>query len=97
MFFLLRFCNDERFDQDEDLRENCLQCFETLIQRCPKDIAEHIDAIGKQWKLINCHFFIFIFVFVIVEEISLKYLSFDPNYAADSDDEDEDNAMEEVK
>jgi hypothetical protein len=82
------------------LRENCLQCFETLIQRCPKDIAPHIDAIGLFFFSVRFvelikqthHFF--------VEALAIKYLSFDPNYAADSDededDEQADDDMEEV-
>ena len=61
--------------EDEDLREHCLQCFETLLRRCPADIAPHVDAI---------------------EALALKYLTFDPNYAADSDDEDDDGDGDQV-
>jgi hypothetical protein len=62
-----RHCDSEKAGDDQDLREHCLQCFETLLQRCPADITPHVDTI---------------------QNLALKYLSFDPNYAADSDGED---------
>lgn len=42
---VVTFCDTDA--ADEDLRENCLQCFETLINRCPKDIAPFLDNIEK--------------------------------------------------
>jgi cullin-associated NEDD8-dissociated protein 1 len=44
---VIKFCDTDAADADEDLRENCLQCCETLINRCPKDIAPHLDQIEK--------------------------------------------------
>eukprot|EP01101_Sappina_pedata_P010265 TRINITY_DN6421_c0_g1_i1.p1 TRINITY_DN6421_c0_g1~~TRINITY_DN6421_c0_g1_i1.p1 ORF type:complete len:1230 (+),score=583.62 TRINITY_DN6421_c0_g1_i1:92-3691(+) len=41
-------CNDERFDQDDELRENCFQAFESLVQRSPKEITPHIGTICEQ-------------------------------------------------
>jgi hypothetical protein len=71
---IARHCDSDKAGDDQDLREHCLQCFETLLQRCPADITPHIDAI---------------------QALALKYLSFDPNYAADSDGEDAADDMDE--
>ncbi|PRP86551.1 HEAT repeat-containing protein [Planoprotostelium fungivorum] len=33
--------------EDDELKENCFQCFESLILRCPKDITPFLDQIQK--------------------------------------------------
>lgn len=45
---LVRFCSDESGRSAEEtlnLRENCLQAFESLIRECPSDITPHIDSL----------------------------------------------------
>jgi cullin-associated NEDD8-dissociated protein 1 len=37
----------ERYSREEDdeLREYCLQAFEAIVQRCPKEATPHIDTV----------------------------------------------------
>jgi cullin-associated NEDD8-dissociated protein 1 len=46
---LLEICGDEALEEPTEvhieLRENCLQAFETLIQQCPKEIDEYSDKL----------------------------------------------------
>jgi len=39
------FCDNEKFEQNEELRENCLNCFEALVEQCPKDITPYLQQI----------------------------------------------------
>ena len=39
---IVKFC---RVDDDE-LREYCIQAFESFVRRCPKEISPHIDLVG---------------------------------------------------
>ena len=32
---------------DDELREFCLQAFEALVQKCPKEVAPHIGSLTK--------------------------------------------------
>eukprot|EP01116_Phalansterium_solitarium_P021844 TRINITY_DN6977_c0_g1_i1.p1 TRINITY_DN6977_c0_g1~~TRINITY_DN6977_c0_g1_i1.p1 ORF type:complete len:1273 (-),score=515.03 TRINITY_DN6977_c0_g1_i1:141-3881(-) len=40
---LLRYAQAQ--NSDDDLRENCLQCIESLLVRCPAEIAAYLDGI----------------------------------------------------
>ncbi|TMS02578.1 Cullin-associated NEDD8-dissociated protein 1 [Larimichthys crocea] len=60
-----------RIDDDE-LREYCIQAFESFVRRCPKEVYPHVPT---------------------VISICLRYLTYDPNYNFDDEDED-DNAMD---
>eukprot|EP01117_Protostelium_nocturnum_P019172 TRINITY_DN823_c0_g1_i1.p1 TRINITY_DN823_c0_g1~~TRINITY_DN823_c0_g1_i1.p1 ORF type:complete len:1231 (-),score=471.75 TRINITY_DN823_c0_g1_i1:58-3750(-) len=42
---VIKYCKDPKFESDDELRENCFQCFESLILRCPKDITPYLDEI----------------------------------------------------
>jgi len=42
---IIRYCEDTKFSTDDELRENCFQCFESLILRCPKEISPFLDKI----------------------------------------------------
>ncbi|ETO22841.1 hypothetical protein RFI_14352 [Reticulomyxa filosa] len=47
---LMSICTDEKMESDYsetsvDLRENCLQAFDTLIVQCPKDISDYTDQL----------------------------------------------------
>ncbi|XP_022915623.1 cullin-associated NEDD8-dissociated protein 1 [Onthophagus taurus] len=59
--------------EDDELREYCLQAFESFVNRCPKEISEHIHSI------IN---------------LCLKYMTYDPNYNYEDDEDGEDGAMD---
>lgn len=57
--------------EDDELRENCFQAFESLVLRCPKDISPYLNDI------IN---------------LSLKFIKYDPNYAAEDEGEEEEDS-----
>ena len=40
---LIQFINVD----DDELREFCLQAFEALVQKCPKEMASHIGSLTK--------------------------------------------------
>jgi hypothetical protein len=61
---ILKYADDTKNGNDDELRENCFQCFESLILRCPKEISPFLDRII---------------------DLCLKYIKYDPNYAADED------------
>lgn len=42
---VLKYCGDKKTDSDDELRENCFQCFESLVYRCPKEITPFLDKI----------------------------------------------------
>ncbi|KAF2075079.1 hypothetical protein CYY_003599 [Polysphondylium violaceum] len=39
------YCDNEKFEQNEELRENCLNCFEALVEQCPKDITPYLGQV----------------------------------------------------
>ncbi|KAG7278589.1 hypothetical protein CRUP_013331 [Coryphaenoides rupestris] len=65
---VVKFCNVD----DDELREYCIQAFESFIRRCPKEVHPHVST---------------------VISLCLRYLTYDPNYNYDDEDED-DNAMD---
>ena len=40
-----KYAADKKTDSDDELRENCFQCFESLVYRCPKEITPFLDTI----------------------------------------------------
>jgi len=34
-------------EDDDELREYCLQAFEAFVQRCPKEVSPHINTVIK--------------------------------------------------
>eukprot|EP01105_Mastigella_eilhardi_P013724 TRINITY_DN3125_c0_g1_i5.p1 TRINITY_DN3125_c0_g1~~TRINITY_DN3125_c0_g1_i5.p1 ORF type:complete len:986 (-),score=291.67 TRINITY_DN3125_c0_g1_i5:67-3024(-) len=65
---IVKYCGNPKFDQDDELRENCFQAFEVLAMRCTKEMTPHIDS---------------------VMSLALKFIKYDPNYAADDDENEE--------
>eukprot|EP01090_Pellita_catalonica_P023354 TRINITY_DN955_c0_g1_i2.p1 TRINITY_DN955_c0_g1~~TRINITY_DN955_c0_g1_i2.p1 ORF type:complete len:1220 (+),score=270.34 TRINITY_DN955_c0_g1_i2:48-3707(+) len=45
---LIKYLNDEQFQEDSELKDNCFQTFESLVLRCPKEIRPYLDAIIEQ-------------------------------------------------
>ncbi|KAL6064787.1 Cullin-associated NEDD8-dissociated protein 1 [Balamuthia mandrillaris] len=45
---LIKFMHDERFEEEEELKENCFQTFESLVLRCPTEIKPFLDEIVKE-------------------------------------------------
>jgi len=45
---LVKYLHDDRFENDDELRENCFQTFESLVLRCPAEIRPFLDSILKQ-------------------------------------------------
>ncbi len=56
-------------ENDEELRDFCLQALEAFVLRAPQASRSHLKAILP---------------------VALEYLSFDPNYADDMEEDDED-------
>eukprot|EP01111_Echinosteliopsis_oligospora_P003334 TRINITY_DN1530_c1_g2_i4.p1 TRINITY_DN1530_c1_g2~~TRINITY_DN1530_c1_g2_i4.p1 ORF type:complete len:1241 (+),score=375.18 TRINITY_DN1530_c1_g2_i4:377-4099(+) len=51
---IVTYCDNPKFDQDDELRENCFQAFESLILKCPKDITPYLaEIIGHNLKFIK--------------------------------------------
>ena len=44
------FCNEE----DDELREYCLQGFESFVRRCPKEITPFVEQVGHFVFEIKC-------------------------------------------
>ncbi|KAH3767418.1 cullin-associated NEDD8-dissociated protein 1 [Pelomyxa schiedti] len=42
---LVKYCDNPKFDQDDELRENCFQAFEILSLRCPKEMSQYVRLI----------------------------------------------------
>lgn len=45
---LIKYLNDEQFENDDELKENCFQTFESLVLRCPKEIKPFLNPILDQ-------------------------------------------------
>jgi len=72
---LIKHFNQE--NTNDEVRENCLQAFESIVLRCPKESDQFL---------------------VKIENLCLKYISYDPNIVEDSEgegDEQEDMDMDE--
>lgn len=69
------FCTREIYENDDDLREHCLQAMDSFCTLCRQEMVPFIE------KLRDC-------VVVLAKH--------DPNYALDSDDEDDGNSDAEV-
>ena len=41
---VVTFCKVE----DDELREYCLQAFESFVRRCPKEISPHISTVSRE-------------------------------------------------
>lgn len=41
----MSFCEDDKYKEDTEMLENCLQAFESFVLRCPKEIGPHLDSI----------------------------------------------------
>jgi len=42
---ILKYCDNPKFENDDELKENCFQCFEALVLRCPKEIPPYLPQI----------------------------------------------------
>lgn len=81
-------------EDDDELREYCLQAFESFVYRCPKEITPHINKVHYSDLFIaedifstascypNCYTESIKFQII---EICLIYITYDPNYNYDDD------------
>lgn len=42
---IVKYCDSPKFENDDELRENCFQAFESLVLKCPKDISAFLPDI----------------------------------------------------
>ena len=80
---IMKFCQEE----DDELREYCLQAFESFVRRCPKEISSFVTDIIKTCLKYICH------------DPNYNYDDDDDGFGdeamdADEDDEDEDGDEE---
>lgn len=84
-------------EDDDELREYCLQAFESFVYRCPKEITPHINKV----RIIRMHFIYLAHIRIVesarvtakrkknlgfqIINICLKYITYDPNYNYDDD------------
>ena len=40
-------------EEDDELREYCLQAFEAFVHRCPKEITPHISTVSDAAALVT--------------------------------------------
>lgn len=51
---IVKYCDSPNFENDDELRENCFQAFESLVLKCPKDISPFLaDIITLALKYIK--------------------------------------------
>ncbi|KAJ3434668.1 tip120 [Anaeramoeba flamelloides] len=51
---ILVYVEDDKYKEDDELRDNCLHSFESFVLRCPKEVGEFVTAFTKiSLKLIN--------------------------------------------
>ncbi|CAG0890156.1 unnamed protein product [Darwinula stevensoni] len=53
MPLVMKYCSTGQ--DDDELREYCIQAFESFIRRCPKEIADHIENIVNICKVALCY------------------------------------------
>jgi len=52
---LIKYLNDEKFESDDELKENCFQTFESLVLRCPAEVKPYLDKIIEQCLIFIKH------------------------------------------
>eukprot|EP01087_Luapelamoeba_hula_P011790 TRINITY_DN324_c0_g1_i1.p1 TRINITY_DN324_c0_g1~~TRINITY_DN324_c0_g1_i1.p1 ORF type:complete len:1220 (+),score=279.85 TRINITY_DN324_c0_g1_i1:138-3797(+) len=45
---LAKYLHDDRFENDDEMRENCFQTFESLVLRCPSEIRPFLPVVIKE-------------------------------------------------
>lgn len=75
---IVQFCNED----DDELREYCLQAFESFVRRCPKEVSPHIDSIIKICLKYLCY------------DPNYNYEDDEVDDAMDLDDEEEEHESE---
>lgn len=67
---LFAFCSKPSFEDDDELREHCLQTLESFVGTCPNEMTPFSKEMAP---------------------LLVTLARYDPNYAVDEDDEDDDN------
>lgn len=44
---MFSFCNNPEFEEDDELREYCLQTLESFVDRCTREMAEYAEPLSK--------------------------------------------------
>lgn len=89
---VVKFCNVD----DDELREYCIQAFESFVRRWEEEEAEvcssFLSPFNRWVFILRCPKEVYPHVPTVIS-ICLRYLTYDPNYNFDDEDED-DNAMD---
>lgn len=86
MPLVAHFCKND----DDELREYCLQAFESFVRRCPKEIQPYVPDVSNLDSVCNCRIITRCFQIIAT---CLVCICHDPNYNYD-DAEDEEMEMD---
>eukprot|EP01133_Synstelium_polycarpum_P020468 gene20468-24560_t len=54
MPYIIKSCDNDKFEHNDELKENCLLCFESIIEKCQKDVSPYLqDIIALSLKYIK--------------------------------------------
>ncbi|EFA82933.1 HEAT repeat-containing protein [Heterostelium album PN500] len=42
---IINYCDSNKFENNDEIKENCLLCFESIIERCQKDVTPYLNDI----------------------------------------------------
>jgi hypothetical protein len=54
-------------EEDDELREHCLQAFEAFVHRCPKEITPHIHTVSPKSHSVFSEAFLFLICYFYCE------------------------------
>jgi hypothetical protein len=54
-------------EEDDELREYCLQAFEAFVHRCPKEITPHIHTVSYQFAIRNISLNLLSFIAIVMQ------------------------------
>ncbi len=76
---IVKYCDNPKFESDDELRENCFQAFEALVLKCPKDISPFLGGMPLS------SLFSSTYLLIDIIPLCLKFIKYDPNYAEDTE------------
>lgn len=56
-------------EDDDELREYCLQAFESFVYRCPKEITPHINKVRDSDTFYALYKYLYIFTQYLMESL----------------------------